>query len=225
VKELFKTAVSRDYVDQYNVGLKFFFNLRNLEHAAGHRFVKDDRSEEYNGIVNEGGFKTVPELNMPDLESLFWSKIKPVLEANNVTFISTCLAFTYSDYKKVNYHLHREALRQINPSPYNYTFFFCDSPESVNFNVVDTPIDFHTILDHRLINYVSTQTLKDYIEDKPKISYELRDGDFMRFDATKVIHGAESNFSCPSTGAYLVLNGCKDNLSPKLHEKFSLADY
>jgi hypothetical protein len=222
--ELFKQLLARPYTDTYRVGVQFFFNLRNLERFAGKHCIPDNRSPEDDGINREGGFNTVPDFDFLELEQLLWEHIKPTIEANNVTFISTCIAFTYlPDYRRVNMHLHREALREINPSPLNYTFFLCsDNDSSVSFNVVDEPVPREDIFKYKLIDYVSVGALKEYIIDKPVISYDLKHGDVMRFDATKVVHGAHiANFNEGAIGAYLVLNGCSDNIEYHPHQCFN----
>jgi hypothetical protein len=221
LKELFQQLIARPYVDQYNVGVQFFFNLRHLERLAGEHCIPDNRSAE-RGIRQLGGFNTVPDLDFLELETYLWEQIKPLVERNNITFISTCMALTYQPhYAKVKTHLHREGLREINPSPYNYTFFFCDDPTAtVDFNVVDHPVPFEDIVNYELVNYVSHSALKDYIVDKPVIPYNMQHGDVMRFDATKVIHGAEANFTHDAIGAYLVLNGCADTLPQSYHRQF-----
>jgi len=221
LRELFEQLIARPYVDQYHVGVQFFFNLRHLERLAGPHCIADNRSEEY-GIKQLGGFNTVPDLDFLELETYLWESIKPTVERNNITFITTCMALTYQPhYVKVNNHMHREGLRQINPSPYNYTFFFCDDPDvSANFNVVDHPVPFDDIVSHELVNYVSTGTLKEYIVDKPVVTYKMQHGDVMRFDATKIIHGANANFTNDAIGAYLVLNGCADTLPQCYHQQF-----
>jgi hypothetical protein len=218
--------LSRDYVDNYKVGVQFFFNLRHLERLAGEHCIPENRSPEViEGIAREGGFNTVPDLDFLELETYLWEHIKPIIEKNNVKFISTCMALTYNpNYPRVNMHLHREALREINPSVFNYTFFLgTDTDSSVNFNVVDWPVPSEDIFNYKLIDYVSVANLKEYVEGRPVISYELKHGDVMRFDATKVVHGAYNNFISNEIGMYLVLNGCSDSLPYQAHQKLQLS--
>jgi hypothetical protein len=221
LRALFQQLIARPYVDQYNVGVQFFFNLRHLERLAGERCIPDNRSEE-RGIRQLGGFNTVPDLDFLELETYLWENIKGTLEKRDITFISTCMALTYQPhYTKVKSHIHREGLREHNPSPYNYTFFFCDDESAtVDFDVVDHAVPFEDIVNCELVNYVSHSALKDYIADKPLVSYNMKHGDVMRFDATKVIHGAHTNYEHDAIGAYLVLNGCYDPHPHKLHQCF-----
>lgn len=219
---LFRELIAREYTDNYKVGVQFFFNLRHLEKLAGERHVQDNRSPEDDGINRIGGFNTVPDLDFPELEYFLWKHIEPTIKKNNVTFISTCLALTYKpNYRRVNMHLHREALREVNPSSLNYTFFLCTEDQSkVSFNVVDHPIPREDIFEHKLIDYVHVGALREYIQDRPVVSYELQHGDVMRFDATKIAHGAFEMFDGDEIGAYLVLNGCADALPHDYHQVF-----
>jgi hypothetical protein len=222
LNKLLKQLIERPYEDTYKVGLQFFFNLRHLERLAEQYCIADNRSPEEDGIYRHGGYNTVPDLNFLELETYLWEKIKPTVEKNKITFISTCMALTYEPtYHKVNMHLHRESLRKINPSVYNYTFFLCDTDNStVNFNVVDKPVHREDIFKYNLIDYVSVDALREYIKEMPTITYNLSHGDVMRFDATKVVHGASNNFIANEIGLYLVLNGCADKLSYKEHQVF-----
>ena len=221
LRQLFQQLIARPYVDQYHVGVQFFFNLRHLERLAGNHCIVDNRSAEH-GIRELGGYNTVPDLDFLELETYLWQKIKPTIERNNITFISTCMALTYQPhYTSVKHHLHREGLRKINPSPYNYTFFFCDDPvATTDFSVVDHAVPFEDIVNCELVNYVKHTALKEYIADKPVVTYNMKHGDVMRFDATKVIHGATANFTHDAIGAYLVLNGCADTLEQRYHQQF-----
>lgn len=224
--QFFKDTIARPYDDKYGVGVQFFFNLRNLERLAGKHCIVDNRSPETNAINRNGGFNTVPDFDFPEFEEYLWEKIRPTLEQNNVTFISTCLALTYKPkYHKVNMHIHREGLRPVNPSPYNYTFFICNDDEAtVNFDVIDHATPYEDIINYKLVDYVSVDNLRNYIKDKPLVRYELHTGDVMRFNATQPPHAANENFTDDETiGAYLVLNGCMDTLSPALHQTFKRA--
>lgn len=221
--QFFTDLIDRPYDDRYGVGVQFFFNLRHLERFAGKHCISDNRSPETNAINRNGGFDTVPDFNFPEFEEYLWEKIRPTIEQNNATFISTCLALTYKPkYHKVNMHIHREGLRAVNPSPYNYTFFICNDDEAtVNFDVVDYSISYDDIVSHRLVDYVNVDNLRNYIKDKPQIRYILQNGSVMRFLATGVAHGANENFVEESTiGAYLVLNGVNDSLPFSLHQTF-----
>ena len=132
------------------------------------------------------------------------------------------MAFSYQPhYTKVNYHIHREALRLHNPSPFNYTFFFCtDSKASATFSVVDHLTPTEDIFKYELINYVTTKNVRTYAEQYAKKDYVLHHGDVMRFDATKIIHGAYLNYSHDAISAYLVLNGCSDTEPYQAHTCF-----
>jgi hypothetical protein len=212
LNKFFRNVVDTPYDDQYDSGVRFFFDLDNFEAAAGQYHVEENRSPEVNAIKQEGGFRTVPKINYPELEQLLWDTIEPTIKKFNVRFISSCMAFSYHpNYTKVNYHLHREALRLHNPSPFNYTFFFCTDPvASATFSVVDHLTPTEDIHKHELINYVSTKNVRDYAAQFPAVDYMLHHGDVMRFDATKTIHGAHLNFEHDAIAAYLVLNGCSD---------------
>lgn len=221
--KFFKDTIARPYDDRYGVGVQFFFNLRHLERLAGSHCIPDNRSPEADAINRKGGFDTVPDFDFYEFEEYLWNKIKPTIEKNQMTFINSCFALTYKPkYTKVNMHIHREGLRKVNPSPYNYTFFICnDENATVNFDVVDHATSYEDIINYKLVDYVSVDNLRNYIKDKPVVRYTLKNGDVMRFNATQLPHSANENFTDDETiGAYLVLNGCSDPLPPKLHETF-----
>lgn len=220
--KFFKDLIARPYDDRYGVGVQFFFNLSHLEKLAGEHCIPDNRSEETNAIARDGGFSTVPDFNFHEFEEYLWERIKPTIEKHNITFISSCLALTYKPkYSKVNMHIHREGLRKVNPSPYNYTFFICNDDEAtVDFKVVDHAITYDEIVDLKLVDYVSVDNLRKYLEGRPVIPYTLKNGDVMRFNACHVAHGAHENFTDNDTiGCYLVLNGCMDNRPAALHQR------
>ena len=217
---MFTELLDRPYDDKYDGGVRFFFNLDHFHTAAGKYSIPENRSEEIDAIKQEGGFKTVPELNFPELEQYLWQTIEPTIKKYDIRFITSCIAFSYQpNYTKVNYHLHREALRLHNPSPYNYTFFFCTDPDATaTFEVVDHPVPTDDIYKYELINYVSTKNVREYAATKTSVPYQLRHGDVMRFDATKTIHGAQLNYKHDAIAAYLVLNGCSDPQPYQLHK-------
>jgi len=219
---MFKELINRPYDDKYDSGVRFFFDLDHFHAAAGEYSIPENRSEEVDAIKQEGGFKTVPSLNFLELEQYLWNTIEPAIKKHNVRFITSCIAFSYNpNYTKVNYHLHREALRLHNPSPYNYTFFFCTDPDATaTFEVVDHLVPTEDIHEYELINYVSTKNVRDYAATKTSVPYTLKHGDVMRFDATKIIHGARINYSHDAIAAYLVLNGCSDTQPYKPHQCF-----
>lgn len=209
--------------DSYNAGCLFYFNLETFHSLAGKNKIDEIRSNEYNDIVNEGGYHTVQKLNDPKLEEFLWNHVRSIIKKNNIKFIDTCVALTFNpEYSGVRMHIHRESLRKYNPCPFNYTFFLCTNKDAkINFSFIDDPTPYQDILNYRLVDYTSSENMNRYIFNKHKVDYILQHGDAVRFDATKAIHGANNMFQNDEIGIFLVLLGVKDDLPYKLHQKIS----
>jgi hypothetical protein len=208
-----------------------YFNLTHLESLAGKHCVIDDRGKEY-GHENQNK-DNFPTFNFPEFEEYIWKKIKNKMEQNNVTFVNSFLVIQGLSMSVVDLHLHREALRQENNRPYNYTFFFTtDDSQTANFEAIDYPISFDEILKYRLLDYKADDTdyidpntvenLKLFTKDFPVKNYVLSNNTGMRFNACKIAHKGISHFVDNTIyNCYLVLTGCSDTLPDSLHEHFT----
>jgi len=214
LRDLLKPLVELPDRSRYQGGVRFFFRCEHLHYLANEFFdLVDNRSPEVNAIADIGGFNTVEPLQAPELQEWMFQQIKPVLEKDQVKFKGSCIALMYyPDYIKSNLHIHRESLRLINDSPYNYTFYWNTNKSTVNFNIIEHRTTYEEIVQYNLINYSTTETCQEFSKDKTMTVNVLEHGDYIKFNATTTIHGATPNWDDDSIGLFLVLSGCRNEL-------------